>query len=135
MSNTRSVRTREETPPRPAPNLSDVIAIVSPPNKNFLPLRDTLAGGRIGRMKPRNALLCLFCLIVCLMAGSGQPPKPSINIGGHVLTLGMPESTVLEQLGTDLILRKFLAGENLNRLHTRQSPPGLSKGKLNRDSL
>jgi hypothetical protein len=57
-------------------------------------------------MKARLFVLSLF-FAVCCVAGHAQPVKPSISIGTHVLTLGMPEPTVLEQLGTDLILRKF----------------------------
>jgi hypothetical protein len=60
-------------------------------------------------MNPRIASLPLLGL-VCLSVGFGQPAKPSINIGEHVLTLGMAESTVLDQLGTDLILKKLPAG-------------------------
>ncbi len=51
-------------------------------------------------MKARIAVLLL---VVCC-AADAQTVTPSITIGTHVLTLGMPETTVLEQLGTDLEL-------------------------------
>lgn len=47
---------------------------------------------------------------MCSLEGGSQTSTPSVAIGSHVLTLGMPESTVLEQLGTDFILRKLPAG-------------------------
>ncbi len=67
-------------------------------------------GGRIGHMISRKVVLPAALLVWCLTVGLAQTVTPSITIGIHVLKLGMPESTVLEQLGTDLILRKFPAG-------------------------
>ncbi len=60
-------------------------------------------------MTARIAVLSIF-LATCVLPGGAQTVTPSITIGTHVLTLGMPESKVLEQLGTDLILRKYPAG-------------------------
>jgi hypothetical protein len=51
--------------------------------------------------------LLLVLLAVCCTAGFAQTVKPSITIGTHVLTLGMSEMTVLEQVGSDLTLRKW----------------------------
>jgi hypothetical protein len=52
-------------------------------------------------MKARIAVLLLFLPVWCV-SGRAQTVTPSITIGTHVLTLGMPESSELEQLGTDL---------------------------------
>ena len=60
-------------------------------------------------MKSRIAILPLFLAVYCV-AGRTQSVTPSITIGTHVLTLGMPESTVLDELGTDFIMRKFPSG-------------------------
>jgi hypothetical protein len=51
-------------------------------------------------MNARVAVLSLF-LALRGAAGFTQTATPSITIGTHVLTLGMPESIVLEQLGND----------------------------------
>jgi hypothetical protein len=61
-------------------------------------------------MKASIAVLPLFLASQCCATGRTQTVTPSIVIGGHVLTLGMPESRVLEQLGTDFVLRRFPAG-------------------------
>jgi hypothetical protein len=61
-------------------------------------------------MKARIAALSLLLMVWCAQ-GSSQRVALSITIGTHVLTLGMPESTVLEQLGTDLELRHLGAGK------------------------
>ncbi|HUV69972.1 MAG TPA: hypothetical protein VMW15_09950 [Terracidiphilus sp.] len=60
-------------------------------------------------MKASIAVLPLF-LAMCSAGGFAQAVKPSITIGTHVLTLGMPESTVLEQVGNDLTLRHLPPG-------------------------
>ncbi len=52
----------------------------------------------------------LLLLAVCCASGRAQTVTPSIKIGAHTLTLGMPESSVLEQLGTDLKLRHLGTG-------------------------
>ena len=56
-------------------------------------------------MKAYFSFLPLF-LALCYATGFAQSSRPSITIGTHVLTLGMSESTVLEQLGTDLSLQR-----------------------------
>lgn len=55
-------------------------------------------------MKACIAFLPLFLAVLCV-PGRAQTVTPSITIGTHVLTLGMPESSVLAQLGSDLELR------------------------------
>jgi hypothetical protein len=47
---------------------------------------------------------------VCSVAGFAQSPHPTLTIGPHVLTTGMPESEVLDQLGADLILKAVQKG-------------------------
>lgn len=64
-------------------------------------------------MKNRLSVLLLL-LAVCLSAGFAQPVTPSITIGTHVLTLGMPEATVLDQLGNDLTLKHLSPGMQPN---------------------
>jgi len=54
-------------------------------------------------MKIFITLLSLW-FATCSFAGHAQTVTPSITIGTHVLTLGMPESVVLEQLGSDLTI-------------------------------
>ena len=54
-------------------------------------------------MKIYISILSL-CFVACSFAGHAQTVTPSITIGTHVLTLGMPESVVLEQLGSDLTI-------------------------------
>lgn len=51
-------------------------------------------------MKAHFSFLLLF-LALCCAVGFAQPATQSITIGTHVLALGMSESTVLEQLGTE----------------------------------
>lgn len=60
-------------------------------------------------MKARIAAIPLLLAVACFL-GHAQALAPSISIGTHVLTLGMPESTVLQQLGTDFTLRSFPQG-------------------------
>ena len=47
---------------------------------------------------------------VCSVAGLAQSPQPTLTIGPHALRTGMPESEVLAQLGTDLILKAVQKG-------------------------
>lgn len=54
-------------------------------------------------MMNRTLFTAMF-LVVCV-ACRAQTASPSVTVGTHVLTLGMPESTVLEQLGQDLRLQ------------------------------
>lgn len=70
----------------------------------FAVLTRRAGGGRIGRMNTRIAVLPLF-LAVCCAAGRAQTVTPSITFGTHVLKLGMQETVVLEQLGSDFNLR------------------------------
>ncbi|MFZ0273960.1 MAG: hypothetical protein WB524_11815 [Acidobacteriaceae bacterium] len=60
-------------------------------------------------MKARIAVM-LLSLAVCSVPGRTQTPAPSITIGTHVLTLGMQESNLLEQLGSDLTLTRGIPG-------------------------
>jgi hypothetical protein len=53
----------------------------------------------------RVKLIAFLIVSVCSVAGFAQSAAASLTIGPHVLTIGMPESEVLELLGTDLILR------------------------------
>lgn len=55
-------------------------------------------------MNARIAVLSFFLALSCA-AGFAQSVPPSITIGTHVLTLGMPESTVLKELQGDFELR------------------------------
>lgn len=54
-------------------------------------------------MKAHIAVLVTL-LAVCYVPASAQTVTPSISIGTHVLTLGMEETTVLEECGDDLKL-------------------------------
>lgn len=72
------------------------------PSQWFSAFTEAIKCGTIGRMKARNAALLLTAILFCV-PGRAQS-KPSIAIGGHVLTLGMQESSVLELLGSDLKL-------------------------------
>lgn len=55
----------------------------------------------IGGMKVCIAVLLLFLTVWCV-PGRAQTATPSITIGAHVFKLGMKESSVLKQFGTDL---------------------------------
>jgi len=59
-------------------------------------------------MKACIAVLLPLLALGCAL-GRAQTVAPSITIGTHTLTLGMSETSVLEQLGSDLIL-KILPG-------------------------
>jgi hypothetical protein len=61
-------------------------------------------------MKARVVILPLFLAVLCV-SGRSQTATPSIAIGTHVLTLGMPESSVLESLGSDFELRHLGTGK------------------------
>ena len=50
--------------------------------------------------------LAILIVTMCGVAGFAQSKPPSLNIGPHALRIGLSESEVLDQLGTDLILRK-----------------------------
>lgn len=60
-------------------------------------------------MKPRMFLAPL-AISICSMAGFAQSAAPSLTIGSHALTIGMAESEVLEQLGSDLVLKRIQKG-------------------------
>lgn len=64
-------------------------------------------------MNARIAVMALFLASICTY-GRAQQASPTITLGGHVLRLGMPESTVLEQLGGDFVLRNLPAGTKLS---------------------
>jgi hypothetical protein len=61
------------------------------------------------RMKTRIFVLFLS-LVACSATGFAQAVTPSITIGTHKLTLGMPEDIVLKQLGADLHLLQNQSG-------------------------
>ena len=61
-------------------------------------------------MRAHAAILLLVLAMSCA-TGSTQTVTPSITIGTHVLTLGMAESSVLDQLGSDLELRHLGTGK------------------------
>jgi hypothetical protein len=50
-------------------------------------------------------LLGLLVIALSSTMGSAQSAAPSLTLGSHVLKIGMAESEVLEELGSDLILR------------------------------
>ncbi len=52
-----------------------------------------------------SRMLVALAIALSPVAGSAQSASPSLTIGSHVLKIGMAESEVLEQLGSDLILR------------------------------
>jgi hypothetical protein len=54
--------------------------------------------------------LAPFLLTLCTLAGLAQSASPSLSFGSHALTIGMAESEVLEQLGSDLILKTVPKG-------------------------
>ncbi len=49
----------------------------------------------------------LFSLAVCSAVGHAQTIEPSITIGTHTLTLGMPEQVVLNRLGSEFALHSY----------------------------
>jgi hypothetical protein len=56
----------------------------------------------------KACIRALFILLAaCSSSANALAVTPSVAIGTHVLTLGMPESLVLEQLGTDLHLQRL----------------------------
>lgn len=67
------------------------------------------------------ALPLLFA--ACCAVGRAQAVKPSITIGSHVLTLGTPESSVLEQLGADLHIYPLGKSPNLLWVVQRDNGP------------
>jgi hypothetical protein len=66
-------------------------------------------GGKIARMRARVSLLSLSLLVGAFVSVTvfAQTPTPSITLGTHVLTLGMQESFVLEQVGADFRLESL----------------------------
>jgi hypothetical protein len=49
----------------------------------------------------------LLMVTMCASPGFAQSTPPSLTLGPHELRMGLLESEVLDQLGTDLILRKI----------------------------
>jgi hypothetical protein len=67
--------------------------------------------------------LAPLVLAVCSVAGFTQSASPSLSLGSHVLTIGMAESEVLEQLGGDLIIKTVPKGVEPGPELATSTPP------------